>query len=75
MLRFQRLPASETNVRDALMMGALLGFIVLVAIVVTLRIYRQLDAVASVQRTLVRSQQQLYQGAYCTQRRFPNYRT
>jgi len=47
-------------VRDALTLGALLAFILIVSVVVTLRIYTQLDQVASVQRTLVHSEEVLY---------------
>ena len=60
MLRIQRLTSEDSNVRDALVLGAFLAFILLVAVFVTVRIYTQLDRIASLQRTLVSSQQQLY---------------
>ena len=60
MLRFRRLTDLDSNFRDALTLVVLLGFILVVAVIVTLRIYQQLDAVASLERTLVRSEEQLY---------------
>ena len=58
--RYDDLRDSDSSVRDALTLGALLAFILIVSVFVTLRIYTQLDQVASVQRTLVESQQELY---------------
>lgn len=60
MLNVRRLPYIDSNLRGALTLGALLAFILVVAVVGTLRIYTQLDSVASVQRQLTRSQQLLY---------------
>jgi CHASE3 domain sensor protein len=61
MLNLRRLPYIDSNLRGALTLGALLAFILVVAVVGTLRIYTQLDSIASLQRQLVRSQQQLYE--------------
>ncbi len=60
MVQIRHLRDSDSSVRDALTLGALLAFILIVSVFVTLRIYTQLDQVASVQRTLVESQQELY---------------
>lgn len=49
----------DANVRGALTLGAMLTFILAVALLGAFRIYRQLDDAAEVERTLVRAQQQL----------------
>ncbi len=47
------------NVRGALLLGALIAAISVVAVVIALRIYTQLDNAAAVERALVLAQQQL----------------
>ncbi len=59
-MQIRRVTDLDSSLRDALTLGALLVFIVVVSVFVTLRIYTQLDAVASVQRILIHSQEDLY---------------
>ncbi|MGH7729394.1 MAG: PP2C family protein-serine/threonine phosphatase [Vulcanimicrobiaceae bacterium] len=47
--------------RRALLLGALLAAILVIAVLISFRIYRQLDEAAEVERTLVAAQQQLDQ--------------
>jgi CHASE3 domain sensor protein len=59
MRQFRNNADFDANVRGALTLGAMLTFILAVALLGAFRIYRQLDEAANVERTLVRAQQQL----------------
>jgi CHASE3 domain sensor protein len=57
----RRLTFRDSNVRGALLLGALLACILVVASAISFRVYTQLDAAAKVQLALVESQQEIDQ--------------
>jgi serine phosphatase RsbU (regulator of sigma subunit) len=59
MLALNRTVIGRTNVRGALVLGALLAAILGIAIAISLRIYNQLDSAATVQNALVAAEQEI----------------